>query len=245
MSLINLSEWNSTRNLAINSIVYLLLFIVAILVQTRAWSGFLRLLNGAEIKANYLRAIKVIVCFMLLSVAFLIVSAIIYGMIAAKTASVGTSFATITAIYALTTLVLLVIFALIVSPLIYSFTKYLLNPLEKFRDAVSVNYRKGCRYTGFAFTIIVILSLISLIIAMFLAVPAYVTTIADNIDKLGVLNGDASGLPSYFKLLSFLSSGIMNFVLSYVNIWILTVLCYAYGNIEHSINQNNEIIEKQ
>lgn len=75
---------------------------------------------------------------------------------------------------------------------------------------------------------------------MFLCIPACITFTASNIDKLGVISGDNTGLPPYFAWLNFISSSIMAFITQYMAIWTMLAAFYAYGSVESYKNTTEE-----
>ena len=100
------------------------------------------------------------------------------------------------------------------------------------KEIFGKHYRKGFRRTGFLFSLLFSIVLISLVAGMFLCVPGCITIFASNYNNYGVATGDLSGLPSYFDWLNFLSTLLMAFIAQYLAIWILLSFVYGYGSIE-------------
>lgn len=127
-------------------------------------------------------------------------------------------------------------YAILCLPFIYSVTRYIFNSETKFRDIFGNAYRKGLRRLGFLFQLAVVIVLMYIVACIFLCVPACVTEVAKSIDNYGLIQGDASGLPSYFAWLNFLSTAIMSFIMLYMSIWGMFTCFYAYGSIDTTDN---------
>lgn len=135
-------------------------------------------------------------------------------------------------VFALLGVVLLVVEALVLSPFIYSITRYVMEEGTSVKEIFGKHYRKGFRRTGFLFSLLFSIVLISLVAGMFLCVPGCITIFASNYNNYGVATGDLSGLPPYFDWLNFLSTLLMAFITQYLAIWILLSFVYGYGSIE-------------
>ena len=123
--------------------------------------------------------------------------------------------------------------AIFISPMVYSATQYAFVEGVKFIGVFGKSYGLGFRHLGFLFTLVCTVGLLLIVVCVFLCMPGCITFFANEINGLGVLEGDASGLPSYFIWLNALSSAIMSFILQYLAIWVLLTYLYAYGSIEN------------
>ena len=133
-------------------------------------------------------------------------------------------------------LCLFMLLALLVSPYIYSVSKYIFNKDAKFKNLVGSDYAKGYKKLGFVFSILLLLILVGAMVCAFLCLPGIVTNAASNIDTMGVMQGDESGIPTYFGWLNFLATTISTFIMQYVYLWGVFVFVYAYGNVEASVS---------
>lgn len=133
-------------------------------------------------------------------------------------------------------LCLFMLLALLVSPYIYSVSKYIFNKDTKFKNLVGCDYAKGYKKLGFVFSILLLLILVGAIVCAFLCLPGIVTNAASNIDTMGVMQGDETGIPTYFGWLNFLATTISTFIIQYVCLWGVFVFVYAYGNVEASMS---------
>lgn len=137
-------------------------------------------------------------------------------------------------------LCLFMLLALLVSPYIYSVSKYIFNKDAKFKNLVGSDYAKGYKKLGFVFSILLLLILVGAMVCAFLCLPGIVTNAASNIDTMGVMQGDESGIPAYFRWLNFLATTISTFIMQYVYLWGVFVFVYAYGNVEASVSNPKE-----
>ena len=139
-------------------------------------------------------------------------------------------------------LCLFMLLALLVSPYIYSVSKYIFNfnKETKFKNLVGSDYAKGYKKLGFVFSILLLLILVGAMVCAFLCLPGIVTNAASNIDTMGVMQGDESGIPTYFGWLNFLATTISTFIMQYVYLWGVFVFVYAYGNVEASVSNPKE-----
>lgn len=133
-------------------------------------------------------------------------------------------------------LCLFMLLALLASPYIYSVSKYIFNKDTKFKNLVGSDYAKGYKKLGFVFSISLLLILVGAMICAFLCLPGIVTNAASNIDTMGVMQGDETGIPAYFGWLNFLATTISTFIIQYVCLWGVFVFVYAYGNVEASMS---------
>lgn len=137
-------------------------------------------------------------------------------------------------------LCLFMLLALLASPYIYSVSKYIFNKDTKFKNLVGSDYAKGYKKLGFVFSILLLLILVGAMVCAFLCLPGIVTNAASNIDTMGVMQGDESGIPTYFGWLNFLATTISTFIMQYVYLWGVFVFVYAYGNVESSVSNPKE-----
>ena len=137
-------------------------------------------------------------------------------------------------------LCLFMLLALLASPYIYSVSKYIFNKETKFKNLVGSDYAKGYKKLGFVFSILLLLILVGAMVCAFLCLPGIVTNAASNIDTMGVMQGDESGIPAYFGWLNFLATTISTFIMQYVYLWGVFVFVYAYGNVESSVSNPKE-----
>ena len=131
-------------------------------------------------------------------------------------------------------LCLFMLLALLASPYIYSVSKYIFNKDTKFKNLVGSDYAKGYKKLGFVFSILLLLILVGAIVCAFLCLPGIVTNAASNIDTMGVMQGDETGIPTYFGWLNFLATTISTFIMQYVYLCGVFVVLYPYAKVKPS-----------
>lgn len=128
--------------------------------------------------------------------------------------------------------------SIIISPYIYSVSKFAINNNSKFKNVIGSDYAIGYKKLGYLFSIFLLLILVGAIVCSFLCIPGIVTNIATNINNFGVMQGDESGIPNHFQWLNFLATVISTFIIQYVFLWVMFVFLYAFGNVEVCVNNN-------
>ena len=128
--------------------------------------------------------------------------------------------------------------SIIMSPYIYSVSKFAINNNSKFKNVIGSDYAIGYKKLGYLFSIFLLLILVGAIVCSFLCIPGIVTNIATNINNFGVMQGDESGIPNHFQWLNFLATVISTFIIQYVFLWVMFVFLYAFGNVEVCVNNN-------
>lgn len=118
-------------------------------------------------------------------------------------------------------------------PLSYSLTKYLLDDNTKaIKGILFKDCREGWKHWGFLFAVNflagIILGLLSLVVSM----PTLLMMAAQSADGYGMELGDPSGLPGSFTVLSLVVSILTTMVSSVLMIVYYWTLIYAYGAIE-------------
>lgn len=215
-------------------------------MDVRIISGVVAMLNEVALKKTAAKVMKTKVLeIAVLFVTGIAITAAIYAM-----ANLGfmqkMPLATAAIVMAAAAIIILLAAAILLSPFIYTATKYLLEPEAKFKDIFGKNYLCGMRRLGFLFSTLVVIILFCFIVSLFLCIPAFITITAGKADELGVISGDASGLPTYFAWLNFVSSAIMAFIVQYMAIWMTLTAFYAYGSIEaDNAKRKEETAKKQ
>lgn len=215
-------------------------------LDVRIISGVVAMLNEVALKKTAAKVMKTKV----LEIAVFLVTGIVITAVMYAMANLGfmqkMPLATAAIVMAAAAVIILFAAAILLSPFIYTATKYLLEPEAKFKDIFGKNYLRGMRRLGFLFSTLVVIILFCFVVSLFLCIPAFITITAGKADELGVMSGDASGLPTYFAWLNFVSSAIMAFIVQYMAIWMTLTAFYAYGSIEaDNAKKPEEIAKKQ
>ena len=133
---------------------------------------------------------------------------------------------------ALGVLVVVAVFFVLLSPLAYTHTKYILENGSKYASCFGKPYSFGMKNCGYII-LSVIVALLELVLSIFLfSIPFIVCHFSSFADFLGTLDGDTSGLPSYFNMLVFGTNIVFCFLTYYVVYSIFLLFCFVYGNIE-------------
>lgn len=230
----------NTSSLLLLNVTFIIYLIISILLDSRIKSSVLAMINGDSVKNNFPRILKVnavtiaaLVITILLTVGILIF-VVKLPFISNLSASTGIM------LTAVISICIGIIALLFISPFAYSITRYLLTPNMKFSSTLMSTYKKGLSKVGFIFSNIIIMLLITLVFIILLCIPAVITNIAYQVDTYGIATGDPSGLPYYFPLLNGISSMLMAFVLQYISLYCILVLCYTYGNLETFFSSNED-----
>lgn len=203
-----------------------ILFIAIFLLDGR----MLMLFNDKPFKWNVIRYIKLFLWLMLI----MTVLTLIAGSIIAVSA-VGASDdagAGIIRAGALSILVFIALLIIVFLPYVYPAMKYLVEPQTHFRNLIFKGWKKGFKHWGYIFITVLLLYLCIMVISLIISIPLTVCTFAQNLSVSGILQGDASGMPSYFSIIFFIVAVLTFFVYAFVNVFSFAVSYYMYGNIE-------------
>ena len=132
----------------------------------------------------------------------------------------------------------------IVTPLLYMFTAYMLNPKLAYWPSAFKPFRLGLRHFG----LLVIASLITIvfvgIVGVIISMPALVVGLANTIANTGLLYGDPLGMPSYITALTAVAMAFAGFVALMCRCLVLFVFYYAYGTIT-TLEEEKEQFNKE
>jgi len=231
-----------TITMILMAVIYLLSFIGNTwLVATVA-----SLLNGRALKGNLFRSI------MLTGVEIILM--LLYSSIINFGNSFVTSFLIssklATAPHALlfghiTTLVILLLIFVFSLPFAFSTTRYIINHDTGLPDVFRHGYKMGLRHWGYQFTTYFLAMLLLIIVMFVILIPLLVISMSQTFNQLGILNGDANGVPGYFFWLLSATTLITMYVLTYVEVWIFFLSYYIYGSIETKERNKKDKSKKQ
>lgn len=189
-----------------------LVAVAGVVLDSFVKSNVVVMLNDEKRGVAFRKMLKVDVFSIVLFAVYLMVFAgstyLLMSIESVRTLPASTFTVMLLAVY----LCLFMLLALLASPYIYSVSKYIFNKDTKFKNLVGA------------------------IVCAFLCLPGIVTNAASNIDTMGVMQGDESGIPTYFGWLNFLATTISTFIMQYVCLWGVFVFVYAYGNVEASMS---------
>lgn len=190
------------------AVVFLLLSIAA-----SVWFDaiVISLLDGASMKSNLPRVIRLALLILALTLVVSIVSWLLPVSISA-------------AVY--------LCFAVAIVPTLYSSMKYLMEPAQKLFSVLGRPYLVGWRHWGYIFMLCLLAGIIVSIIYLIVNLPANIDGLAVIADSGGRALGDDTGLPSYFMPVAALAAFLSSIIMIYVGSWFIIIVYYAYGHIE-------------
>jgi len=127
-------------------------------------------------------------------------------------------------------LVLLLIIVLL--PIYYLSMRYLDKEDMRFWKCFPSCYKRGLRYTGYLFLTLFMCGIIMCILMSVVYLPLMTLYVANAASFIGMINGDAPDMPSYFPILFWATALITYFVSFYVMTYEIIVCYLMYGSIE-------------
>lgn len=190
------------------------------------------LVNGEKIRRNFARSVVLSVVLYLYAFIMSGVSTGLatYGIgLGVKIFHLSATTATILSVIAVA-LILILLYVLSL-PLDMASVKYILNRDTTLSQVVTRDYATAFRHWGALFLTSVVTFLISLVLMLILAAPLTIISLAHLQNTLGIINGDPDGAPSYFLALFIATSVVTCFILVYIEMWHILVMCYVCGSI--------------
>jgi hypothetical protein len=134
----------------------------------------------------------------------------------------------------------LLITALLI-PLSFTCMKYLLTPKARFLSLLAQTYGVGMRHWGSLFVVGLVVGIVSWLFMMLIEMPAIILYVANLQSQVGVLQGDAAGMPDYMGTLTIVVFCVAGFIQAYVYLSTLFPFYYLFGSIESQEKERNEI----
>lgn len=223
-----------TNGIFSTTAIMVALFVSKCLIDTI----ILSLLNNKNYKTNFKAIVQVALFNLVLFVLFASLFVYANDFILLKVKSMASN------LHLVIIFELLTIIVFIHQPLMYSNMKYLVQGDKKYPTIIKQNYKYGWKYLGFTSAVLILISIISIAIFLFIAMPLMISAITNQQNTIGVIMGDANGLPSYYNLLNFTICAIATFFANYLAVWWMFVMYYVYGNIEARCIAKNKNIQK-
>ena len=182
--------------------------------------------NSKYISAFSLRVIKTIVWEIILSVPFIAIYIFFLKTMAGFSLSDPS----------VHKYMIIIFFAIIIAFILYMPFGYLMmkyNVGEKIHSLTLIRkeYRIGFKHWGFIFAVALITVIVTMIAVLVVNMPQIIISSAQRISVMGVLQGDPSGLPSYFGFMVFAVSLITTFIAIFVEMAMIFPIYYMYGSI--------------
>lgn len=128
-------------------------------------------------------------------------------------------------------LILLILFIAFI-PVIYLGMKYLIQTDTNMLSVFKRNYNYGWKYCGFIAMVILLVFIITIAIYFVVTMPLTISLFINRQNTIGIIQGDANGLPAYYGALNFIICTVVIFFMNYISIWWILVMYYMYGSIE-------------
>lgn len=200
------------------------------------WSKLIGLFCEMTPKQIYWKDVRLNGATTVICVAFLVVVLAASFALGAGLAAANIGKTTAMGVATIGTACLTIVFLFAIVPLLYSLTKYVVDPQRTLRQAFTTDYRTGARRYGFLLGTSLILTLIVLIIVCVMSVPMIVLLMANHANAEGMMLGDASALPDSFSTLYFVAQTAMYFVAQYSAVWFFLTALYACGTVDTRLN---------
>ncbi len=117
------------------------------------------------------------------------------------------------------------------SPLVYLFTKYIVDR-EETVGSVWRHYRFSLRYVGYLIAYIILIAIVIGIVAVVINMPQWIINTAMVQSARGVAYGDPVGLPGSVYPLSLFIGMVTTFVMALPELWAMISTLYIYGCME-------------
>ena len=139
---------------------------------------------------------------------------------------------------------LIIIVTLVLAlPLLYTMQRYILTPGTHFLGLLSPTYATSLRHIGSIFTVALMVSIGVSLLCSLTELPAIVLFLANMNSQLGVMIGDAAGMPAYMTWLNLIVFAIAGFIQAYIHLSSLFPLYYLYGKIEAEEKERKEVLK--
>lgn len=206
----------------------------------KSWTDtiILSLLNDKSHKSNFIAIIQVVLFNFGLIALFSLIFYFANDFILHKAPTFASN------LYLILLPELLILVLLILQPMIFPNMKYLIHGEENYLKVLKLNYKYGWKYWGFMTAVLILISIITVAILLVITMPLIISAIINAQNTIGVLMGDANGLPSYYNTLNYVICAVSIFFTNYFSFWWIFVMYYIYGNIAARIKAKNQNTEK-
>ena len=129
-------------------------------------------------------------------------------------------------------------------PLVHTFYKYVLDG-GSFLKMIGKSYGRGARHRGKIISVAVLSGAIITVLLGFIMLPMIIVTSAFTQSVIGVLQGDDTGVPSYFPWLMRITYLVSMVIVLLVTIYCYCTMLYAYGSIDAQENDRENYMNQQ
>ena len=162
----------------------------------------------------------------------------------AETAAAGSPSLLIIVLFALAIVAAIVLCMAVSLPFAYLTPKYMLQEKgERLRPWKS--FKCGFRHMGSIFKMGFLGCLVILVAGILIYIPLAILIGAQVSARMGTLEGDPVGTPSYFTFLFIVVTALLLFVFAYILHWLFISYIYLYGSIENDEMKKTEMLSSQ
>ena len=126
-------------------------------------------------------------------------------------------------------------------PLNLTVMKYVLTPGSQLLTTLKETYGTGIRHWGGLFVVLLVSAIVCLLLCFATELPAVVLCMANLNSQLGLLQGDAAGMPEYMGWLTIIVFAVAGFIQAYVQLAALFPLYYLYGSVVMQENERQQL----
>lgn len=207
--------------------------IMIVLLASWTTSRFLTLISEDKLRRNFVKCITLnilwtfifMVCFALL-IAFLDMSNVLGMHDIAKQ------------IVLILVCILIIVISMVIlgQPLVYTSMKYILKPSQTIKNLFGHDYAVGFHHKWFLMKALLIITTLTFVASIVCHMPMQMLAFSVRLNTIGMLGGDANGLPTYFPIVAFIAGAIMSFILCYMGFFNTIFMAYICGSIEAKQN---------
>lgn len=234
-------EPQTTHQFVTSMVALCIIALLAICATVWASTSFISLVNGHTRKYNWPRVARATGVYLSVACVISIVTMLAFDIVLWATAARSGSQSTPPTTYLLAIRIISYIaWPLLLLPTVYSSIKYLMEPSQKVWSILGKSYRQGWHHWGFLFVCGLLCFIICGLAGCIVNLPFCIMWLAQWVDSLGTLMGDASGLPTFFGAGYYAVTVVCTFVWCYLMMWCTLVFYYAYGCIEAKIKEKTQ-----
>ncbi len=231
----------STGYIATNIALLVVFFVVSLAFYAR----LSMLVNQQNMKWNATRWVKTFLWQLLIFIGIVAITGAISALVAMgimpddNAATVNTD-PVAAQVAANEAMLKMIVFAVIITLLLSLLTmpylpvlmKYVADPTSKIRKLFFKQYGVYMHYWGYIFITLLITTICVGLVTFVIALPMIIIMLASHISHMGVVNGDAAGVPAYFPWMAYGVGVLTYFIYIFINVFTFFVIYYIYGSIE-------------
>ena len=223
---------------------YFASIIIALSAIIVLFARIMALANGKKMKYNITRCGKISVFYIILLLINIVGVGLIYYKLSGGTMLINNLQST-QKVFALSS-GLFILLNIIAIPVSYISYKYIFEAGNKLHKIFFKGYITGIRHFGLLFLTWLIVSIIIVSCCILASMPAIIILLAKGLSAFGeTFNGDPSGLPAYFNILTFATFTFTSFICIYINVFSALVYLLVYGSIEAREKGREDFIKRQ